>query len=204
MTDMIEGVAAVLYTPMADRAVQFGEPSPFPLANGAEIRFQRCRVGEVDAVWREEDRVLWRGSLDAREWPDITADSSLLRVPFHEPDVCELVAARRLIALPSVIQARTETRDGCMLVSDWTVAGMELMTTVVAPWPGMELRIPEFPSCPDRCTRQAGPGETGLREDAPSRVQGVHADDRSRHGRWTPHQGPLVAARPHRTAQWVR
>jgi hypothetical protein len=150
VTDTIEGVAAVLYAPMADRAIQFGEPSPFPLADGAEIRLQRRRVGEVDTVWQEDDRVLWRGSLDAQEWPDITADSSQPRVPFHEPDVRALVAAQRLIGLPSVIQARTETRDGCVLVTDWTVAGMELMTTTVAPWHGMELRLRAARRCSTR------------------------------------------------------
>ncbi|MFF3654909.1 hypothetical protein [Streptomyces olivochromogenes] len=140
MTDTIEGVAAVLYRPMVDRAIQFGELSSFPLVDGAEIRFQRRRVGEVEAVWRDGDRVWWRGSLDERDWPDITVDGPSLRVAFVEPDVHDLVAAWRLIGMPAIVQAWSETRDGCMLVSDWTVAGMELMTTAVAPWPGMELR----------------------------------------------------------------
>lgn len=141
MTHDIEGIAAVLYTRMADRAVQFGELSPFPLVDGTEIRFRRRRVGYVTAVWQEGDRVLWRGALDEPEWPDITAGPAPLRTLVYEPDVSELVAARQLIGMPAIVQARSETRDGCMLVRDWTVAGMELMTPSVAPWPGLELRL---------------------------------------------------------------
>ncbi|MGW0582667.1 hypothetical protein ACWD25_43645 [Streptomyces sp. NPDC002920] len=100
-------------------SVQFGELSPFPLVDGAEIRFQRRRVGLVTAVWQEREQVLWRGLLDEREWPDNTADAPL-RVPFVEPDVRTLVEARRLIGMPAVVQTRTETRNGCMLVTDWT------------------------------------------------------------------------------------
>ncbi|MGW7546434.1 hypothetical protein ACWGKQ_35805 [Streptomyces sp. NPDC054770] len=88
--------------------------------------------------------------MDEREWPDITVDGPSLRIPFVEPDVRELVAAGRLIGMPAVLQARTGTRDGCMLVSHWTVTGMELMTSQVAPWPGMELRL-----------RAKGPGPDG-------------------------------------------
>lgn len=141
MSNRVEGVAVVLYTPMADKAVQFGEPSAFPLIDGAEIRFQRRRVGEVDTVWLDQGRVLWRGSLDERQWPDITADGGPPSVPFYEPDVQQLVAAQRLIGMPAIVQAKSGHRDGCMLISDWTIAGMELMTTAVAPWPGMELRL---------------------------------------------------------------
>ncbi|MEU7323401.1 hypothetical protein ABZ682_23045 [Streptomyces griseoviridis] len=141
MTDTVEGVAVVLYTPMRDKAAQFGKPSAFPLVDGAEIRFQRRRVGVVAAVWQERGQVLWRGLLDERQWPDITAGGPPLRIPFVDPDVRALVEERHLIGLPAVVQARTATRDGCMLLEDWTVVGMELMTTQVAPWPGMELRL---------------------------------------------------------------
>jgi hypothetical protein len=140
VTDTIEGVTAVLYTPMADRAIQFGEPSLFPLVDGAEIRWRRARVGMVEAVWQDGDRVLWRGRLDEPAWPDVTADSSP-RIPFLEPDARPYIEARQLIGLPAVVQARTETRGGCMLVRDWTVAGMELLGAAVAPWPGMELHF---------------------------------------------------------------
>ena len=122
MIRRVEGVAAVLHTPMAGRGVRFGEPSLSPLAAGAEVRFRRSRVGEVVAVWQDGDRVLWRGDLD-------------------EPDVYALVDARRLIGMPSIVQARSETQHGGMVIHDWTVAGIDLMTTAVAPWPGMEISL---------------------------------------------------------------
>ncbi|MFF7289370.1 hypothetical protein [Streptomyces griseorubiginosus] len=84
---------------------------------------------------QDGDRVLWRGSLDERQWPDTTPEGGPVRIPFVEPDVRELVAGRQLIGMPAIIQARTKTRDGCMLVEDWTGAGMELMTIAVAPGP---------------------------------------------------------------------
>lgn len=141
MTDLIEGTAALLYTPMTGKTIQLGEPSPFPLADGAAVRYQRRKVGEVTDVWVEGNRVRWRGRLDEREWPDITPDNDPLRVPFYEPDVRTLVAARRLVGVPAIVQARAETRAGGTLLSGWTVAGMELNEANVAPWPGLELRL---------------------------------------------------------------
>lgn len=141
MTDIVEGVAALLYTPMADKPVQFGEPYPHTLMDGAWIRMQRRRVGHVEEVWRDTDRILWRGRLYDPDEDAIRVDGTHHQVAYRRrPDVRPLIDDRRLIGMPALTQAITSRRDDGMLLTGWMISTIDLMTVAVAPWPGMELR----------------------------------------------------------------
>lgn len=140
MSEIVQGVAAVLHTPMRGKPVRFGAPGPFPCLAGAPIAYQRTRVGEVLALWVENDRVHWIGQLDVRPFilPEHATD---VRVPLPEPSVRDMIDGAWLVGVPALTQARTEREDGCMVLVGWTVNRMQLLRPADAPWPGLTLNL---------------------------------------------------------------
>lgn len=139
MNRMVQGIAAVLHKPMQGKPAKFGAPGRLPCREDAEIVYRRARVGEVQALWVEGDRVHWIGILD-QEPP---APSPLLkRLTVNiEPVVREMILGGQLVGVPALTGARAEREDGCMVLEGWTVSRMELLTPQAAPWPGLELNL---------------------------------------------------------------
>lgn len=140
MSTEVQGIAAVLHTPMRGRLVMFGAPGPFPVLARAPIVYRREQVGEVQALWIEEDRVHWIGTMDD---PPLAFEppGSPVAIALPEPSARDLVSARRLVGVPALTQARTEREHGYMVLEGWTVCRMELMTVQAAPWAGLELNM---------------------------------------------------------------
>lgn len=135
------GIAAVLHQPMRGKPVMFGDPGRFPLDEDAPIVYRRARVGEVQALWIEADRVHWIGRLDEEPFPyveDLPADQ---RIPIPEPSMRHLISGGRLVGVPALTGARTERVDGCTALAGWTVSGMQLLTLDAAPWADLELNL---------------------------------------------------------------
>lgn len=139
----VHGIAARLHTPMQGRPIQFGAPGPSPYPEGAPIDYQGARVGQVLAVWVEEDRVHWIGLLDPPpplKWVEDPEPS--IAVPVPEPTVPDMIDGAWLVGVPALTQARTERGEGGVTVlAGWTVACMQLLRPADAPWPGLTLNL---------------------------------------------------------------
>lgn len=140
MSRTVQGVAAVLHTPMRGKPVKFGVPGPFPVYEGAPVMHQRARVGVVQALWVEEDRVHWIGLMDdpPLRYEDVPPE---MTIPLPEPTARDLVSASRLVGVPALTEARTEREGEFMVLVGWTVCRMELLTTEAAPWAGLTLSV---------------------------------------------------------------
>lgn len=139
MSRMVQGVAAVLHKQMQGKPAKFGAPGPLPCSEDAAIVYKRARVGEVQALWIEADRVHWIGILD-QEPPALALAPKRLTVDI-ETVVRELIGGGRLVGVPALTGARAERENGCMVLEGWTVSRMELLTPEAAPWPGLELNL---------------------------------------------------------------
>lgn len=143
MRRTVQGVAARLHTPMQGKPVRFGAPAGrFPYVEGAPIAYQRTRVGEVLALWVEDDRVHWVGRLDPPpplEWVEDAEPS--IAVPMPEPTVRDMIDGAWLVGVPALTGARTENEGACMVLVDWTVSRMQLLRPADAPWPGLTLNL---------------------------------------------------------------
>lgn len=136
---MVQGIAAVLHTPMRGKPAMFGTSGRFPFNEDAPIVYRQTRVGAVQALWIEADRVHWIGILN-QEPPALTPALQRMTVDI-EPVVREMIGGGRLVGVPALTGARAEREDGCMVLEGWTVSRMELMTPQAAPWPGLELNL---------------------------------------------------------------
>lgn len=139
MNRVVQGVAAVLHKPMQGKPAMFGKSGRFPFHEDAPIVYRKHRVGAVQALWIEGDRVQWIGILD-QQAPAAVPTPGRMTVDI-EPVVRELIGGGRLVGVPALTGARAEREDGCMVLEGWTVSRMELMDPQAAPWPDLTLTI---------------------------------------------------------------
>lgn len=145
MSRTVEGVAAVLHTPMALKPIIFGDPGPFPVHENAPVMYRGHDVGVVSTLRVEGDRVLWTGRLHPPELGSADPESPLaVPVPEYRPMVKRahgMIAAHRLVGIPALVEASTSLDRICTVLSGWTVARMELLPADGRPWPELELRL---------------------------------------------------------------
>lgn len=145
MSRTVEGVAAILHTPMTRKPVIFGDPGPFPLYANAPVMYCGQDVGEVTTLRVEDDRLLWTGRLHP---PTLSAPDPVsplaIPVPADRPHV-ELVewliAAERLVGIPAVVEASTRHDGAFTVMSGWTVLRIDLLPAKGRPWPQLELHL---------------------------------------------------------------
>jgi len=125
----VEGIAAILRTPMPGGEVMIGTPNPELFTAGMPITRDEERVGEVHSMWLDEDRVRWLGVLDAPE-PGIRG------IP-----VRDLVEARRLVGVPALTADTVGREGGVQVLDQWTATSMTLLDPRSAPWADLELHL---------------------------------------------------------------
>lgn len=125
----VEGVAAILRTPMPGGEVMVGTPNRELFTAGMPITLDERRVGEVNAMWLDVDRVRWIGVLDAPE-PGIRG------IP-----VRDLVAARKLVGVPALTADTLGREGGAQVLDQWTATSMTLLDPRSAPWTELELYL---------------------------------------------------------------
>ncbi|MBC9729274.1 hypothetical protein [Streptomyces sp. TRM68367] len=137
----IEGILAVLHTPMRSKRIVFGTPSPLPLLADSPVLLHGQRVGRVTSLRLRGQHVHWTGRLDQQQiqWADEPADP--IKVPFPEPSAAELIAAGRLVGVPDIVQGAMNTRGTQTTLSDWAVASVTLLRAEASPWPELTLRL---------------------------------------------------------------
>lgn len=141
MTRIVEGTAAVLDKPMRKRQLLFADPSPLLWTEGAPVTRNGQEVGTVTMLRRDDRLIHWAGLLDEEPIRFANAPVDPLIVPMPELSLAELIEAGRLVGVTDLTQGEMGVKDGCTVLSQWSVASIALLDAAASPWPELTLMI---------------------------------------------------------------
>lgn len=139
----MQGIAAVLNEPMRGRSLVFGAPDVLGLVQGTPVYYGERRAGEVTRLWVEGALLHWTGRLDA-DVPALTWAADDVTIALPEPSPADLIAAGALVGVPAIVSAHVDARDGCSVLSGWSLHRMDLMRDRL--WPEVTLRLVDGPA----------------------------------------------------------